>query len=45
MKTIKANSLKEYEAEQSRIKKLLKQIEAGLEKHDRKGIIGDMLAT
>jgi hypothetical protein len=35
MKTVKANSLKEYKAEQARIKKLLKQIEAGLEKHDR----------
>jgi hypothetical protein len=36
MKTVKASSLKEYEAEQVRIKKLLKQIEVGLEKHDRK---------
>jgi len=28
-------SLKEYEKRQAQLKKLLKQIEAGLEKHDR----------
>lgn len=31
----KQDSLKEYEAKQKEIRKLLKQIEAGLEKHDR----------
>jgi len=32
----KADPLKEYEAKQAAIRKLLKQIEAGLDKHDRK---------
>jgi hypothetical protein len=31
----KQSSLTEYEKKQAQIKKLLKQIEAGLEKHDR----------
>jgi len=31
----KQDSLKEYEAKQKEIRKLLKQIEVGLEKHDR----------
>lgn len=30
------SSLKQYEEKQAEIKKLLKQIQAGLEKHDRK---------
>ena len=32
---MKTEALKEYEQKQAEIKKLLKQIEAGLEKHDR----------
>lgn len=39
MRNIKSNTqdaLKEYEARQAEIKKLLKQIEVGLQKHDRK---------
>lgn len=35
IKKAKADALKEYEANQKKIVKLLKQIEAGLEKHDR----------
>ena len=35
IKRIENNPLKEYEARRASIKKLLKQIEAGLEKHDR----------
>jgi hypothetical protein len=31
---MKSDALKEYEKKQAEIKKLLKQIEAGLEKHD-----------
>ena len=34
-KQVQNDPLKEYEAKQAEIKKLLKQIEAGLEKHDR----------
>jgi hypothetical protein len=33
---IENNPLKEYETQQARIRKLLKQIEARLEKHDRR---------
>lgn len=33
---MKNDQLKEYERKQDKIKKLLKKIEAGLEKHDRK---------
>lgn len=36
MKQKKTDALKEYETKQKEIKKLLKQIEAGLEKHDRR---------
>jgi len=35
-KTAKQDALEEYEAKQAEIKKLLKQIEAGLQQHDRK---------
>ena len=35
IKNIKNDPLKEYEKQQARIQKLLKQIEAGLLKHDR----------
>jgi hypothetical protein len=34
-KAAKQDALKEYEARQAEIRKLLKQIEAGLQKHDR----------
>jgi hypothetical protein len=37
IKQVQNDPLKEYEAKQAEIKKLLKQIEAGLEKHDRNG--------
>jgi len=35
IKQAQADALKEYEAKQAEIKKLLRQIEVGLEKHDR----------
>jgi hypothetical protein len=35
VKHAKENALKNYEQEQAEIRKLIKQIEAGLEKHDR----------
>ncbi|RPI95378.1 MAG: hypothetical protein EHM40_03250 [Chloroflexi bacterium] len=35
IKSIKQDALKEYETQQAQIRKLLKQIEAGLQKHDR----------
>jgi len=35
-KQAQQDALKEYEKKQAQIRKLLKQIEAGLEKHDRK---------
>jgi hypothetical protein len=41
VKQAKETALKQYEQKQAEIKKLLKQIEVGLEKHDRKaGIRG-----
>lgn len=35
VKNMKESSLKKYEEKQAEIRKLLKQIEAGLEKHDK----------
>lgn len=35
IKQVQNDPLKEYESKQAEIQKLLKQIEAGLEKHDR----------
>jgi hypothetical protein len=53
VKYVENNPLKEYEAKQAEILKLLKQIEDGLERHDRRasslvghhwGHVGDLIS-